>query len=117
MGFELFDKELDQTESFSFKRRWLLQSKAPDLVSKSVQCSCCENFKLQLFEVFNNSRMKSMMKDHSILPPILFSRAAKFFGICQQKQLKLHVLQPRSEFFWNCDQKHCILFSRRVNFF
>jgi hypothetical protein len=24
----------------------------------------------------------------------------------------LHVVQPRSENIWNCDQKHCILFSR-----
>jgi hypothetical protein len=37
----------------------------------------------------------------------LFSRAAKNFGIGEQKQLKLSVcVQPRSENFWNWQPKH-----------
>jgi hypothetical protein len=48
---------------------------------------------------------------------ILFCRVAKNFGICQQKQLKstatilklrpkaLYFGLPRSEIFWNCEQK------------
>jgi hypothetical protein len=63
----------------------------------------------------------------------LFCPAAQreFFGICQQEQVKLtafrsaalriflelrpkavYSVQPRSENFWNCDEKHRILFSR-----
>jgi hypothetical protein len=67
---------------------------------------------------------------------ILFYRAAKIFGICQQKQLKLTAfVLPRSKNFgiaskrtvfcsaaqrkiWNCEeQAHCVLFSRAAKFF
>jgi hypothetical protein len=44
---------------------------------------------------------------------MLFGRAANFFGICQQKQLKLTVFCALQRKFWNLSRAtHIDLFSR-----
>jgi hypothetical protein len=45
---------------------------------------------------------------------MLFSRARKKIEL---RPKALHFVQPRSENFWNYDEKNCILFSRAAKNF
>jgi hypothetical protein len=102
-------------------------------------CSAAKNFVFQQsnsnrlhFALPRSQKFRNCEQKHWIL----FNRAAKIFGIvnestvfCSTTQRRilefanksnsncLYFVQPRSEKFWNCEKKYCILVSHATKFF